>query len=293
MTLHICDDRLCQDCDDLNRAAFEGRACAEQSRDDAETQSAPAATTGTTSATSNSKSIRNELLCYVANKMDLVVHDSLIKLCTDFYDTKLSKALSKSCSTVLLLLIAVLDTRDDKVRVRTRTVQLPVSPIYTTQIMTIPQEYEGQWTAKTNIHSEHLLGGALQRAPQNCLTLGLMFELHRLRNRKKLNVATLTGWINTVFGLYLHSDFVYPKVKDIHRTRGNLRKKKYVEITLPEKETRTYFTALHIDHTTMWPDQHNVARSADRPCITVNCRHTADHVHCRLVENNQLKPMTP
>ena len=94
------------------------------------------------------------------------------------------------------------------------TVQLLVSPIYTTP----PQEYEGQRTAKTNIHLEHLLGGALQRAPQNCLTLGLVMELHRLRNRKKLNVATLTGWINTVFGLDLHSDFVYPKVKDIHRT---------------------------------------------------------------------------
>ena len=289
MTLHICDDRLCQDCDDLNRAAFEGRACAEQSTDDAETQSAPAATTGTTSATSNSKSIRSELLCYVANKMDLVVHDSLIKLCTDFYDTKLSKALSKCCSTVLLSLIAVLDTRDDKVRVRTRTVQLPVSPIYTTQIMTIPQEYEGQWTAKTNIHLEHLLGGALQRAPQNCLTLGLMFELHRLRNRKFFNVATLTGWINTVFGLNLHSDFVYPKVKDINRTRGNLRKK-YVEITLPEKETRTYFTALHIDHTTMWPVPDQQTGSVS---MSTAGTQTADHVHCRLVENNQLKPVTP
>ena len=95
MSLRISDDRLCQDCDDLNRAAYEGRACAEQSGDDTETQSAPAAsattsTAGTTStsATSSSKSIRNELLCYVANKMDLVVHDSLIKLCTDFYETK-------------------------------------------------------------------------------------------------------------------------------------------------------------------------------------------------------------
>ena len=96
MSLRISDDRLCQDCHDLNRAACEGRACAEQSGDDTETQSAPAATSasassstgGTTSATSSTKSIRNELLCYVANKMDLVVHDSLIKLCTEFYETK-------------------------------------------------------------------------------------------------------------------------------------------------------------------------------------------------------------
>ena len=127
MSLRISDDRLCQDCDDLNRAACEGRACAEQSGDDTETQSAPAASatsttsTGTTSATSSSKSIRNELLCYVANKMDLVVHDSLISCVLTFTIQKLSNALSKSCSTVLLLLSAVLDTRDDKVQARTRT----------------------------------------------------------------------------------------------------------------------------------------------------------------------------
>ena len=122
------------------------------------------------------------------------------------------------------------------------------------------------------------------------LTLGLVFELHSLRNRKKFNVATLTGWINTVFGLYLHSDFVYPKVKDIHRTRENLRKKKKcVEIpALPEKETRTYFTALHIDHTTVWPDQQTGSVS-----MSTAGTQTADHVHCRLVENNQLKTMTP
>ena len=34
VSLRISDDRLCQDCDDLNRAACEGRACAEQSGDD-------------------------------------------------------------------------------------------------------------------------------------------------------------------------------------------------------------------------------------------------------------------
>ena len=104
VSLRICDDRLCQDCDDLNRAACEGRACADQCSD-AETESATT-TTGTMSkptTSTESKSIRNELLCYVANKMDLVVHDSLIKLCTDFYDTKLiesAKQILFDCSAV-------------------------------------------------------------------------------------------------------------------------------------------------------------------------------------------------
>ena len=47
MSLRISDDRLCQDCHDLNRAACEGRACAEQNGDDTETQSAPAASATT------------------------------------------------------------------------------------------------------------------------------------------------------------------------------------------------------------------------------------------------------
>ena len=86
VSLRICDDRLCQNCDDLNRAACEGRACADQCSD-AETESATTTSTSTTatgttnmptSTPTESKSIRNELLCYVANKMDLVVHESLI-----------------------------------------------------------------------------------------------------------------------------------------------------------------------------------------------------------------------
>ena len=64
VSLRICDDRLCQDCDDLDRAACEGRACADQCSD-AETESATTAT-GTMSkptTPTESKSIRNELLC--------------------------------------------------------------------------------------------------------------------------------------------------------------------------------------------------------------------------------------
>ena len=112
VSLRICDDRQCQDCDDLNRAACEGRACADQCSD-AETESATTSTTATGTATgttnmptstpTESKSIRNELLCYVANKMDLVVHESLIKLCTDFYDTKViegAKQILFDCSGV-------------------------------------------------------------------------------------------------------------------------------------------------------------------------------------------------
>ena len=52
-------------------------------------------------------------------------------------------------------------------------VQLLVRRTDTTEIMTTPQEYEGQWTAKANIHLEHLLGGALQRAPQNSPDFGI------------------------------------------------------------------------------------------------------------------------
>ena len=33
VTLRMCDDRLCQDCDNLNRAVSEGRACADMSSD--------------------------------------------------------------------------------------------------------------------------------------------------------------------------------------------------------------------------------------------------------------------
>ena len=28
----------------------------------------------------------NELLCFVSNKLDILVHDILVKICADFYD---------------------------------------------------------------------------------------------------------------------------------------------------------------------------------------------------------------
>ena len=116
VTLRMCDDRLCQDCDNVNRAVSEGRACADKS---SVTVSDGTATGTTNHAVSDTESantttsmpkplirniIRNELLCYVFNKMDLVVHDSLVKVCTDFYDTKAietAKRVLYSCDAVI------------------------------------------------------------------------------------------------------------------------------------------------------------------------------------------------
>ena len=55
-------------------------------------------------ASTPKKLIQNELVCYVYNKMDLVVHDSLVKLCTDVYDTKAietAKRVLNSCDAVI------------------------------------------------------------------------------------------------------------------------------------------------------------------------------------------------
>ena len=120
VTLRMCDDRLCQDCDNVNRAVSEGRACADKSSvTDTVTVSDGTATGTTNHAVSDTESantttstpkplirnmIRNELLCYVFNKMDLVVHDSLVKVCTDFYDTKAietAKRVLYSCDAVI------------------------------------------------------------------------------------------------------------------------------------------------------------------------------------------------
>ena len=46
MCLRMCDDRLCQDCEDTNRAASEGRA--RRDDHDAETNSATPGTSATT-----------------------------------------------------------------------------------------------------------------------------------------------------------------------------------------------------------------------------------------------------
>ena len=71
----------------MNRAVSEGRACADKSSvtvSDGTTNHAVSDTESANTTTSTPKPlIRNELLCYVFNKMDLAVHDSLVKVCTD------------------------------------------------------------------------------------------------------------------------------------------------------------------------------------------------------------------
>ena len=118
VTLRMCDDRLCQDCDNVNRAVSEGRASGSADKSsvtDTVTVSEGTATCTTNHAVSDTESantttstpkplIRTELLCYVFNKMDLVVHDSLVKVCTDFYDTKAietAKRVLYSCDAVI------------------------------------------------------------------------------------------------------------------------------------------------------------------------------------------------
>ena len=77
MSLRMCDDRLCDECDDLNRAALEGRACADRSSRDAENSSATRPTqpqaTGTlnnNNTVNNNGVIIDEMLCFVQNKID-------------------------------------------------------------------------------------------------------------------------------------------------------------------------------------------------------------------------------
>ena len=105
VSLRICDDRLCQDCDDINRTACAGHARADQCSD-AEIESAtrprPPTTTGTGTTTkstglksnmadssqSSSKNDNNngvvidELLCFVQNKIDLLPPTAIADLCT-------------------------------------------------------------------------------------------------------------------------------------------------------------------------------------------------------------------
>ena len=106
----MCDDRLCQDCDKVNRAVSEGRACADKSSvtdtvSDGTTNHAVSDTQSANTTTRTPKPLfRNELLCYVFNKMDLVVHDSLVKVCTDVYETKaieMAKRILDSCDAVI------------------------------------------------------------------------------------------------------------------------------------------------------------------------------------------------
>ena len=87
MSLRLCDDRLCDECDDLNIAASEGRACADQSSRDAENSSAtrPTQATGTlnnNNFVNNNGVIIDEMLCFVQNKIDTLPPMSIGDLCT-------------------------------------------------------------------------------------------------------------------------------------------------------------------------------------------------------------------
>ena len=126
VTLRMCDDRLCQDSDNVNRAVSEGRVSGSADKSsvtDTVTVSDGTTTGITNHAVSDTESantttsmpkplirnmIRNELLCYVFNKMDLVVHDSLVKVCTGFY------------TAAMLSLTVGLGINDDKGLAKTR-----------------------------------------------------------------------------------------------------------------------------------------------------------------------------
>ena len=124
VTLRMCDDRLCQDCDNVNRAVSEGRASGSADKSSVTDTVTVTVSDGTATGTTNHavsytesantttstpkplirNMIRNELLCYVFNNMDQVVHDSLVKVCTDFYDTKAietAKRVPYSCAAVI------------------------------------------------------------------------------------------------------------------------------------------------------------------------------------------------
>ena len=77
VTLRMCDDRLCQDCDNVIRAVSEGRACADK-------------TSATDMATSSNaytgEYVANELLSFVVHKLQWMPPDGIIQLCVNFYE---------------------------------------------------------------------------------------------------------------------------------------------------------------------------------------------------------------
>ena len=89
--LRMCDDRLCEDCNDTNRAASEGRA---RDDHDAETNAATPCTSTTTSDVNDNvrndaerpRIVVNELLSFVAYKLNLMAPDTIVQLCSSFYD---------------------------------------------------------------------------------------------------------------------------------------------------------------------------------------------------------------
>ena len=110
--LRMCDDRLCEDCNDTNRAASGGRA---RDDDDAEINSATPGTSTTTDVNVRNDAERlhivvNELLSFVAYKLNLMAPDTIVQLCSSFYEeTEIDSA-----KALLYDLCADRDDRQDR-----------------------------------------------------------------------------------------------------------------------------------------------------------------------------------
>ena len=110
--LRMCDDRLCEDGNDTNRAASGGRA---RDDDDAEINSATPGTSTTTDVNVRNDAERprivvNELLSFVAYKLNLMAPDTIVQLCSSFYEeTEIDSA-----KALLYDLCADRDDRQDR-----------------------------------------------------------------------------------------------------------------------------------------------------------------------------------
>ena len=78
--IRMCDDRLCQDCDNVNRAVSEGRACADISDKTSATDMA------TSSNAYTGEYVANELLSFVVHKLQWMPPDGITQLCVNFYE---------------------------------------------------------------------------------------------------------------------------------------------------------------------------------------------------------------
>ena len=91
----MCDDRLCQDCDNANTAALplKGRACADRPSVTVNTATA-SASDGTSTTNHHALDVSNrqdgvivdELLCFLVNKIDVLPPQSIADLCLTTYD---------------------------------------------------------------------------------------------------------------------------------------------------------------------------------------------------------------
>ena len=111
--LRMCDDRLCEDCNETNRAASEGRV---RDDHDAETNSATPGTSTTTDVNDvrndaeRPRIVVNELLSFVAYKLNLMAPDTIVQLCSSFYEeTEIDSA-----KAILYDLCADRDDRQDR-----------------------------------------------------------------------------------------------------------------------------------------------------------------------------------